>query len=48
MYHDCKNGTVMCGECKQIASGLMRKFFQELSKKRMIAEDDARKILNRN
>ena len=48
MYHDCKNGTVMCGECKKIASGLMRKFFQELSKKRMIAEDDARKILNRN
>jgi tryptophanyl-tRNA synthetase len=38
----------MCGECKNTASGMMRKFFQELSKKRMIAEGDARKILNRN
>jgi tryptophanyl-tRNA synthetase len=48
MYHDCKQGTIMCGECKSIASGLMKKFFQELSKKRIIAEADARKILNRN
>src|SRR5664280_1503298 len=46
IYHNCKSGTTMCGECKNTASGMMRKFFQELSKKRMIAEGDARKILN--
>ena len=47
MYHNCKNGTIMCGECKNRASGMMRKFFEELSKRRIIAEDEARKILNR-
>ena len=48
IYHDCKNGTIMCGECKNKASGMMRKFFEDLSKRRILAEDDARKILSRN
>ncbi len=48
MYHNCKNGTIMCGECKNKASGMMRKFFKELSQRRIIAEDEARKILSRD
>jgi tryptophanyl-tRNA synthetase len=38
----------MCGECKNQAAYMMRNFFEELSKKRISAEDDARKILNKN
>ena len=48
IYHDCKNGTIMCGECKNKASEMMRKFFEDLSKRRIVAEDEARKILSRN
>jgi tryptophanyl-tRNA synthetase len=48
MYHNCKSGTIMCGECKNKASGMMRKFFEELSQRRIIAEDEARKILSRD
>ena len=47
MYHNCKSGTTMCGECKNQAAYMMRNFFEELSKKRISAEDDARKILNK-
>jgi tryptophanyl-tRNA synthetase len=48
IYHNCKNGTTMCGECKTMASLKIRKFFEKLSKRRIIAENDARKILSRN
>lgn len=47
IYHDCKTGNVMCGECKKHAAELMRKFFEELSIARIKAEDEARKILSR-
>jgi tryptophanyl-tRNA synthetase len=38
----------MCGECKNQASKMMKEFFEKLSKRRIIAEEEARKILNRN
>ena len=46
MYHNCKEGNVMCGECKNHASEMMMKFFEQLSKRRQIAEHEARKILS--
>ena len=46
MYHDCKNGTMMCGECKAKASTMIRIFFEDLSKRRNVAEGEARKILS--
>jgi len=48
IYHNCKEGNVMCGECKNHASEMMMKFFKQLSKRRQIAEHKARKILNNN
>jgi tryptophanyl-tRNA synthetase len=48
IYNNCRSGTTMCGECKTMASLKMRKFFENLSKKRKMAQDDARKILSRN
>ncbi len=47
IYKDCKNGTVMCGECKAKSSEMMKKFFDGLSQRRMVAEDEARNILSR-
>lgn len=46
IFHNCKNGTTMCGECKIKAASMMKKFFEELSKKRQLAEVEARKILS--
>ncbi|MGO9386818.1 MAG: tryptophan--tRNA ligase [Methanobacterium sp.] len=47
LYHECKEGITMCGECKQRASEMMRKFFQVLSKKREKAKHTAEMILNK-
>lgn len=46
IFHNCKNGTMMCGECKIQASTMMKNFFEELSKRRADAEGEARKILS--
>ncbi|MTK64389.1 MAG: tryptophan--tRNA ligase [Methanobacterium sp.] len=46
MFHDCKNGTMMCGECKAKAGAMIRIFFEDLSKRRSVAEGEARKILS--
>ncbi len=48
MYHNCKNGTTMCGECKTQGSSMMRKFFEEISNRRIAAEGAARKILSKD
>jgi len=48
IYTNCKNGTTMCGECKAIASGLMRKFFENFAIKREKAKDLAEKVLSRD
>lgn len=48
LYHECKNGTIMCGECKNRASDLMKEFFDDLSQKRVKAKHMAEKILNKN
>jgi tryptophanyl-tRNA synthetase len=46
LYHDCKNGNIMCGECKMKAAAMMRKFFDSFSKKREKAKEEAKKILD--
>lgn len=45
IYNDCKNGTVMCGECKNKASSMMKKFFDDISQRRKKAKDLAEKVL---
>lgn len=47
LYHDCMAGNVMCGECKKKAATMMRKFFENFSKKREKALKEASKILDR-
>jgi tryptophanyl-tRNA synthetase len=46
LYQDCKNGNIMCGECKMNAAAMIRKFFDTFSKKREKAKEKAREILN--
>jgi tryptophanyl-tRNA synthetase len=48
LYHECVEGTIMCGECKQKASEMMRDFFQVLSKKREKAKYMAERILSKD
>ncbi len=47
LYHECKEGIIMCGGCKQKASDMMREFFQVLSKKREKAKHTAEMILSK-
>ncbi len=47
LYHECKEGIIMCGECKQRASEMMKDFFQVLSKKRERAQHMAEMVLNK-
>ncbi len=42
---ECKQGTLMCGECKNISAELVRDFFQDFSKKREKAKKMADKVL---
>jgi tryptophanyl-tRNA synthetase len=46
IYSECKNGTLMCGECKNITAELMKKFFEDFSQKREKAKKLAENILN--
>ena len=43
---DCREGNIMCGQCKQDAAELVEKFFQKLSLKREKARDMAESILS--
>ncbi|MDI6881240.1 MAG: tryptophan--tRNA ligase [Methanothermobacter sp.] len=47
VYRDCRNGTLMCGECKNNVADYMRRFFEKFSKKRKRAEKIAESILDR-
>ncbi|WP_414469380.1 tryptophan--tRNA ligase [Methanobacterium sp. ACI-7] len=47
LYHECKSGNIMCGECKMKAAALIKNFLDEFSKKREDALDNAEKILDR-
>ncbi|NYB52495.1 MAG: tryptophan--tRNA ligase [Methanobacteriaceae archaeon] len=45
IYHQCKDGSIMCGECKANAAELIRDFFTDLQEKREKAKDKAENIL---
>lgn len=47
IYHNCKNGTLMCGECKNNAADYLKKFFEDFSKKRDKANKIAVDILDK-
>lgn len=47
LYHNCKNGNIMCGECKNNAVSMIKNFFEEFSKRREKAKKQAQKILDR-
>ncbi|MGZ7042995.1 MAG: tryptophan--tRNA ligase [Methanobacterium sp.] len=47
LYHDCRAGNIMCGECKMRVAAVMRKFFENFSKKREKALKEANKVLDR-
>lgn len=46
IYRDCREGNMMCGECKQNTAKMIKEFFQKLSQKRKKAENLARMILS--
>jgi tryptophanyl-tRNA synthetase len=46
ILEDCKNGNIMCGECKAYTAGLMKKFFEEFSSKREKGAKIAEKVLD--
>jgi tryptophanyl-tRNA synthetase len=48
LYHECKDGIIMCGECKERASEMMKDFFKVLSKKREKTKRTAEIILNKD
>ncbi|MDI9615030.1 tryptophan--tRNA ligase [Methanothermobacter sp.] len=45
IYESCRNGTLMCGECKNNTAEFIRKFFEELSRKRKKALSTAGRVL---
>lgn len=48
IHHDCLEGNIMCGECKQNTAEMVEKFFQNLRVKREKAKDLAKSILNQD
>lgn len=46
IYHECREGSIMCGECKTKAAEMMKNFFEDLQTKRENANDKAKSILN--
>ncbi len=48
LYHECVDGKIMCGECKQRASEMIIDFFQLLSKKRDKTKHMADRILSKD
>lgn len=45
---ECVGGVRMCGECKQEAAGLVKKFLEQHQKKRDSLKNDARELLERS
>jgi tryptophanyl-tRNA synthetase len=48
VYHECVKGIRLCGECKQEAAGLVKKFLDEHRKKRDSMMEDAKDLLARS
>ena len=47
IYHECKDGTLLCGQDKAHCAELMEKFLQEHQKKRQHAEKEAERVLEK-
>jgi len=47
LYESCKNGNIMCGECKKNVAEMMKDFLIHFSKKRENSKKTAQKILER-
>ena len=45
IYTDCKQGKLMCGQCKKQAAELMQKMLLDLKEKRKKAEKEIKKYL---
>lgn len=45
VYENCKNGTLLCGECKTITAEKMKKFFERLADKREESLEIAKTLL---
>jgi len=45
IYHQCQEGSVMCGECKAMAGEMIKDFFEDLQRKREKASKKAETIL---
>ena len=45
VYRECVKGTRMCGECKQEAAGLVKKFLEDHHKRRETLMNDANELL---
>jgi tryptophanyl-tRNA synthetase len=46
IYHQCQEGSIMCGECKARSAEMMKNFFKNFHKKREKAKDKAESILD--
>lgn len=46
IYQDCKSGKQTCGQCKKLASELMKEFLNELKEKRNSAKDEIKEYLD--
>ncbi|HII83765.1 MAG TPA: tryptophan--tRNA ligase [Methanobacterium subterraneum] len=46
IYHQCREGSIMCGECKARSAEMMKNFFKNFHKKREKAKDKAESILD--
>lgn len=45
VYENCKNGTLLCGECKSLTAEKMKDFFEKLSDKREESLEIAKTLL---
>jgi tryptophanyl-tRNA synthetase len=45
VYRECTKGTRLCGECKQEAAGLVKKFLEDHHKRREALTNDAKELL---
>ena len=48
VYHECTKGIRLCGECKQEAIGLVKKFLEEHHKRRDSLLPEAKELLARS
>jgi tryptophanyl-tRNA synthetase len=46
IYSGCKNGEMMCGQCKKYASQLMENFLNDLQEKRKSASEKIKQYLS--